>query len=192
MRKNYEIKVPIRNILRAKKIAADYISGKKGARQFSESQKDIYYKVCDRQEFPPDGSKSSACRDRLKLRIIGDKTFCRRGTLIFYDRKEKTGKRVSNYLLAETGNPAELDSIMRKLYNVLVIVDKKREIYTTNNVRIHIDKVRGLGNYLEFEILFNSIREATKTMNELITLFGLEEHTFIKCSYSDLLLKKCF
>ncbi len=183
MRKNYEIKVPIQNILRVKKIAADYIFGKKGARQFCESQKDIYYKVSKTL-------KSSACRGRLKLRIIDDKTFCRRGTLIFYDRKEKTGKRVSNYLLAETGNPAELDSIMRKLYKVLVIVDKKREIYTTNNVRIHIDKVRGLGNYLEFEIIFNSIGEAAKTMNELISLFGLERCLFVKSSYSDLLLKK--
>jgi adenylate cyclase class 2 len=171
MPKNYELKVPIQNILRAKYKARTYISVKKNPRMFSESQKDIYYNVS---------------KGRLKLRIIDGK----RGTLIFYERKEKTGKRISNYLLAETGNPAELDNIMRKLYKVLVIVNKKREIYIANNVRIHVDKVRGLGNYLEFEIIFNSIREAKKTMTELITLFGLKENTFIKSSYSDLLLKE--
>jgi adenylate cyclase, class 2 len=170
-RKNLEIKAPIENLSACRKIAANYCGNKKSALHYFENQEDIYYRVK---------------QGRLKLRIINGKG----GTLIYYNRSNKTKKRVSNYYLSQTSTPGELDATMTGLFGKLVTVKKRREIFISDNVRIHLDSVKGLGKYLEFEVIFNSIDIARKTMKKLINTFGLDEKTFIKYSYSDLLNKK--
>lgn len=170
-RKNLEIKTPVTGISNCRRLALEYIRSDKSAKHFTEKQTDIYYNV-----------KTG----RLKLRIIDGKN----GRLILYRRADRAGRRVSNYYLSETSTPDELDSIMTALYGKKVIVEKKREIFTSGNVRIHIDNVKGLGKYLEFEVIFNSIKTARKTLDELIGHFKLDESAFIRGSYSDLKIKK--
>lgn len=170
-RKNLEIKTPVTGISKYRRLALDYVKSDKHSKHFTEKQTDIYYNV-----------KTG----RLKLRIIDGKN----GRLIFYRRANTQGKRVSNYFLSETSTPKELDSILTALYGKKVIVDKKREIFTSRNVRIHIDDVKGLGKYLEFEVIFNSINTARKTLDKLIGHFKLDESAFIRGSYSDLKIKK--
>ena len=63
-------------------------------------------------------------------------------------------------------------------------------MFIADNIRIHIDKVKGLGNFIEFEVIYNSFESAKKIMDDLINYFELVETGFIKGSYSDLLLKK--
>lgn len=170
-RKNLEIKTPVNDITKCRRLAIEYIRSDQRAKHFTEKQTDIYYNV-----------KTG----RLKLRIIDGKN----GRLIFYRRANTSGKRVSNYYLSETSTPYELDSILTALYGKKVIVEKKREIFASKNVRIHIDNVKGLGKYLEFEVIFNSIKTARKTLDELIGHFKLDESAFIRGSYSDLKIKK--
>jgi adenylate cyclase, class 2 len=170
-RKNLEIKAPVKNLTACRKIAADYCKNDKSVLHYFEGQEDIYYSVK---------------RGRLKLRIINGIS----GTLIYYNRSNKTGTRVSNYYLAQTGTPSEMDAIMTGLFGKLITINKKREIFISDNVRIHLDSVKGLGKYLEFEVIFNSINSAGRAMKKLINTFGLDEETFIKHSYSDLLIKK--
>lgn len=170
MKKNFEIKTKLSNPERIKSLLRIFCKGKKVIRQ-KQTQEDIYYKVS---------------RGRLKLRVIDGRT----GNLIHYFRNNETGKRVSKYTISETNTPKELNSILSSLYGVMVIVKKSREIIILNNVRIHIDNVIGLGNYLEIEIIFKSIKEAEKQMSGLIENLKLDDKKFIKVSYSDLLLKK--
>jgi predicted adenylyl cyclase CyaB len=171
MRQNYEIKAKIFNYDIAKWKAMAFIKKFKDRHHDFQSQRDIYYKIKGK---------------RLKLRIINNEI----GNLILYDRDESSSKRISKYLIADTENPAEMDKILRNFFDVLLVVDKKREIFIAENIRIHLDKVKGLGNFIEFEVIFNSFRKAKKTMNDLIEYFELIEAGFFKSSYSDLLLKK--
>jgi predicted adenylyl cyclase CyaB len=170
MRRNYEIKTRIRNTDQIRKLSESYFRGKKFLR-YTERQEDIYYRVKN---------------GRLKLRIINSSS----GTLIFYKRGNKTGKRISDYLLSPVSEPAELSKILGMLFKETVRVKKKREIFRTDEIRIHIDSVSGLGKYLEFEVIFNSFKKAVVVMKGLIEHFGLDEKNFIKGSYSDLLLNK--
>lgn len=170
-RKNLEIKIQIESIADYRRLARAYSKTAKKNSHFTETQKDIYYNVKE---------------GRLKLRIINGK----KGVLIFYRRSSSAGKRVSNYVLAETAAPTELDSIMKTLHGVKVTVEKKREIFIADNVRIHLDTVKGLGKYLEFEVIFKSIKNARRVLEGLIEHFKLDESAFIKGSYSDLLIKK--
>ncbi len=172
MRKNYELKVKLHNYDVAKWKAESYIHRFKDKHHFFEEQKDIYfYKVNGR---------------RLKLRIINNEC----GNLVYYDRKENRNKRVSRFLLSDTKNPFELDKILRRFFKVQLIVSKKREIFTVKNLRIHLDKIQGVGIFLEFEIMYKSLTDAKTLMKELMKHFNIKRNDFIKESYSDLILKK--
>ena len=169
-KKNYEIKTSIDNYSATKNIVLK-LSGKNKIIRKKEIQKDIYYRI-------PQG--------RLKLRIINNKS----GTLILYNRNESKKLRVSNYILTNTKDFSNLHLTLSKLFPVLVIVEKVREIFLLENIRIHLDKVNNLGEFLEFEVVFNSFDKAKKQMMFLIDYFELNKRKFIKKSYSDLLLLK--
>jgi adenylate cyclase, class 2 len=167
LNKNYEIKCKITNSREVK----NWIAGFNNFTYSIEKQTDIYYKVnCG----------------RLKLRIINDS----KGNLIFYDREEQTGKRVSKYIISETENFKELDSILRKLLRVTIRVHKIREIYVHQNIRVHLDRVKNLGKFIEIEIIYENLQKAKYQMEKIISQLNLKEKDFIKKSYSDLLIYK--
>ncbi|MEZ4689923.1 MAG: class IV adenylate cyclase [Ignavibacteria bacterium] len=164
MKKNLEIKLQLES-------ASQIISIRKSLNNYTrsiEKQTDIYYKVK---------------KGRLKLRIINEKE----GNLILYDRAEKKGKRISHYTISGTKDFRELEYILTRQFDILIKVIKKREIYILNNVRVHLDKVSGLGNFLEIEIIYSDLLKAKKQMAQLTDLLKLDETKFIKNSYSDLL-----
>lgn len=164
MNKNLEIKIKLED-------ASHINSIRNSLKQYSrsvEKQIDVYYKVR---------------KGRLKLRIINDKE----GSLILYKRAEKKGKRISHYIISKTKDFRELDFILSRQFEILVKVIKKREIFVSKNVRVHLDKVSGLGNFLEIEIIYSKLLNAKKQMKELINLLHLDEKKFIKNSYSDML-----
>ena len=167
MKKNLEIKYKFGNL---KEIS--YVTGiLKNYSHTTEIQTDIYYKTN---------------KGRLKLRIINDTE----GSLILYNRAEKKNKRISKYTISKTKDYRELDFILRKQFGLLVTVSKKREVYVYNNVRVHIDTVKGLGKFLEIEIIYDEISKAKNQMKLLISGLKLDENKFIKVSYSDLLINR--
>jgi len=172
LNKNYEIKVGLSN--KEFIFIRNLLLKNKEFSYTEETQKDIYYKV-----------KTG----RLKLRIINEV----KSNLIFYERKELIKKRVSNYLISANSDKneiTELDKILRKQFEVLVTVDKRREIFIRENIRVHIDTVKSLGNFLEIEIIFTSLIKAKEQMKEITEFLKLKEKEFIKVSYSDILINK--
>ena len=132
-------------------------------------QKDVYYKT-----------KSGL----LKLRIEG-KSF----TLIKYLRDEK-GKRWSNYELLDLRgkNP---EKYLESILNIEDVVEKKRKLYLYNNTRVHLDEVKGLGNFLELETLLVAGKsDATRRFDFVKQMLGIENHEQIRKSYRNLILKK--
>lgn len=169
MKKNFEIKCPL-SFAEYKTVRRKIIQSNKFD-SFKEFQKDIYFKV-----------KTG----RLKLRIISGKS----ADLIFYNRKEQNRKRVSNYVISKTADSRELEVILNKQFERSAIVIKNREIFTNENVRIHLDNVKGLGTFLEIEVIFTDFRKAKNEMKSLIEYLNLREENFIKTSYSDFLINK--
>ena len=167
MLKNFEIKCRISNLSAIK----EKLSSDRNYKYSVEKQRDIYYNV-----------KSG----RLKLRIINEKN----SDLIYYNRKEKNSERVSNFVISSTLNFRELNFIMTEQFKVMVIVNKKREIFVKDNIRIHLDTVNKLGKFLEIEIMFKDLNKAKKLMEELKEMLNLNSKDFIKSSYSDLLINK--
>ena len=70
------------------------------------------------------------------------------------------------------------------------IVRKRREIYLWKNVRIHLDEVEGLGEFIEFEAVLTSTdaeAEARADLEMLGARFRLDLAQLLGPSYSDLL-----
>ena len=71
-----------------------------------------------------------------------------------------------------------------------ITVSKRRELYVFESVRIHLDDVRELGWYFEFEIVLDEGMEpgrADRNAQELRATFGPALGEAIRVSYSDLL-----
>ena len=66
---------------------------------------------------------------------------------------------------------------------------KVRHIFIKNNIRIHLDRVKKLGDFIEIEIIYKEIKSAKKQMKELIEFLELNKNDYIKHSYSDMLIK---
>lgn len=115
--------------------------------------------------------------------------------LIFYRRQNAAVVRPSRVLLCEFTDPAQVRALRKVLASALgiaAVVDKVREIYFVDNVKIHLDRVRRLGNFLEVEALVEngSLRHARKQAGQMKEMFGVLPEDILPHSYSDLVLER--
>jgi len=122
---------------------------------------------------------------KLKLReISGEKS-----ELIYYDRQGEE-KWQSDYLIADITDTRNLKKILEMLFDVLVVVKKRRTLYLLENARIHIDDVERLGSFIEFEVVIGESEEqAARLLKRLKDHFSVPEDSIFKKSYSDLLIE---
>ncbi len=116
--------------------------------------------------------------------------------LVYYEREEKSGPKQSNVLMESLSPDSSMRELLSKALGVLVAVVKKREIYFIDNVKFHIDDVKGLGTFVEIEAIDSDGSIGKKTLlkqcREYLRLFRIPEKDLVSVSYSDLLLKKQF
>ena len=113
--------------------------------------------------------------------------------LVYYKRENKEGPKQSNVIEFKFNSKLPIKEILTKSLGVLVIVDKKRDIYYINNVKFHLDIIKNLGKFFEIEALDNrrniSKKKLLKQCNFFLDLFNIPKSDLISVSYSDLLLK---
>jgi len=114
--------------------------------------------------------------------------------LIHYNRPDKAGPKPSTVSLYKISSDAELKGLLSAALEVLVVVDKQREIYFIDNIKFHIDKVKDLGDYIEIEAIDKdgTIGEEKlhKQCRRFMDLFHITEADLVQSSYSDLLLEQ--
>jgi len=127
-------------------------------------------------------------KGRLKLREGNIENY-----LIFYERENKKGPKQSKVNLFKNKPGSSLKEILSKSLGILVIVDKKREIYFIKNVKFHIDTVKNMGTFMEIEAID---KDGTIGKNKLqkqcqyyLDLFGVTKDNLLSTSYSDILNK---
>ncbi len=132
------------------------------------NQKDVYYE---------------AKKGLLKLRTENG-----RDSLIKYLRDEKSKERVSNYdVLKISDNSAE--EFFNDIFMIKAVVEKKRILYLYKNTRIHFDKIKELGNFIELEsVVVKDKKSALKEFDEVVKLLGLDIRKQLRKSNLDLIL----
>jgi adenylate cyclase class IV len=75
-----------------------------------------------------------------------------------------------------------------------VVIDKKRAIYFIDNVKFHVDNVKGLGSFMEIEAIDRTDTLPLEKLHEqcwfFMDLLEIADADLIDVSYSDLLLAK--
>lgn len=126
---------------------------------------------------------------RLKLRQFADGT----GELIFYRRADQQGPKESFFLISRTQDATTLRDVLSHAYGLAGRVVKHRTLYLAGRTRIHVDRVAGLGDFLELEVVLAE-GEATDTgvreAHEIMAGLGVEPSQLIEGAYLDLLARQ--
>ena len=124
---------------------------------------------------------------RLKLRE-GDIE----NSLIYYNRPDDAGPKRSDVQLYKTQKESGLKDVLMSFLDEFVVVDKHREIYFIDNVKFHIDRVEGLGSFVEIEAIGNdgSIGEESlrRQCDHFLEMLAIPESDLLTDSYSDMLV----
>jgi adenylate cyclase, class 2 len=124
-------------------------------------------------------------RGRLKLREEPDAA-----TLIAYERPDLAGTKESRYRLVDVPEPAELREALASVLGITVVVTKSRRLFIHEGVRIHLDRVEGLGDFIEFEgvvVEGEDPARFTSLLDGLRGSLGIRDEDLLRESYSDLL-----
>ena len=109
---------------------------------------------------------------RLKLRAFSATS----GELIFYRRPDQQGPKESFYLRSPTREPDTLRESLTLAYGEAGRVRKHRTLFLAGRTRIHLDRVEGLGDFLELEVVLreNEASDAgVREAHELMAALGL-------------------
>ena len=123
---------------------------------------------------------------RLKLRSGADNA----GELIYYRRDNRRSPRESFYLRSPTTAPEALRSLLTEALGQVGRVEKLRTLFLRGRTRIHLDKVTGLGHFLELEVVLPEDEPSAAGIgeaNELLKQLGVDSSQLIEGSYLDLL-----
>jgi len=123
---------------------------------------------------------------RLKLRILGPE----HGELIFYQRPDHEGPKTSHYSLAPTSDPTGLRHVLAAAYGEKAVVRKTRHLFLVGRTRIHLDRVEGLGDFLELEVVLaeeDSIEGGEAEAHRLMEPLGVLSEDLVPDAYVDLL-----
>jgi predicted adenylyl cyclase CyaB len=126
---------------------------------------------------------------RLKLR----KFSANKGELIFYRRPDDSGPKESFYIVSPVTSPDTLRQALSLAYGECGRVIKHRTLYLVGRTRIHLDKVDGLGEFLELEVVLaedESVNAGAAVAHALLFNLNIAPDQLIDCAYVDLLQKQ--
>ena len=137
-------------------------------------------------EIPQDDTFFTCANGRLKLRVHADG----HGELIFYRRPDAEGPKVSFYVLSPTESPDTLREALTLANGQEGRVVKHRTLYRVGRSRVHLDRVQGLGDFMELEVVLadgeppeDGVREA----HDLMARLQVPADSLVEGAYHDLL-----
>ena len=114
-------------------------------------------------------------------------------SLIFYRRANQAGPKdssVSLTRLESTDLATSLADTLDRALGTWVKVDKTREIYFIDNVKFHLDRVEGLGHFVEIEAIGDRADQREELLGQCkryMELLGVRQEDLVTNSYSDML-----
>ena len=111
--------------------------------------------------------------------------------LIQYQRADAAEARESRYRIAPVQDGEALREALDAALGTLVVVDKERRLLLWEGVRIHLDRVEGLGSFLELEGVApagSDLELERARVARLSDALGLDDTRILSDSYSDRLL----
>jgi homotetrameric cytidine deaminase len=140
----------------------------------------------DRGELRQRDTYFAAPRGRLKLREQEPGG----AELIAYERPDAPEARESRYRIAPVREPQALREALDAALGTVVVVDKRRRLFVWDGVRIHLDRVEGLGAFVELEGVAADDSDLAREAEQVARLrveLDIGDAAIEAASYSDLL-----
>jgi len=121
---------------------------------------------------------------KLKLREEGS-----RALLIHYGRHAVNSLQLSNYEFVELVDGENTRSILGAALGVIAEVRKNRTLLMRANVRLHLDRVDGLGEFGEIEAVLadgDDAEDSRATVDETLAALRVSRGDLIDISYFEL------
>ena len=135
-------------------------------------QSDLYFKV-------PEG--------RLKFREVENNGNVE---LIYYERENIAGPKSDDAFILKVQEPEDLKKILKKILIPLIVIEKVRKIYQYQGTQIHLDTVKKLGKFIEFERQTADdpkiIEKDQQILEKLMEKLEINPSNLETLSYSDL------
>jgi predicted adenylyl cyclase CyaB len=138
-------------------------------------------------EIAQDDTFFSCPAGRLKLRAFSNEA----GELIFYRRVNQAGPKESFYIRSPTSAPESLRESLSLAYGQIGRIRKYRTLYLVGRTRVHLDRVEGLGHFLELEVMLVDDEPAelgVREAHDLMERLGIQPEQLIEGAYLDLML----
>jgi adenylate cyclase class IV len=123
---------------------------------------------------------------RLKLGAFSSE----KGEPIFYGRADQKGPKESFYLVSPTNSLDTPREALSLAYGQTGRVRKQRTLFLQGRTRIHLDRVVGLGDFLELEVMLTNDETAAAgetVARDLMEKLGIHPNQLIQGAYVDLL-----
>ena len=133
-----------------------------------------------------DDSFFSVPHGRLKLREFADGS----AELIHYQRADSAAARASDYVRVPVADAAALREALARACGQAGRVRKRRWLLLAGQTRIHLDRVDGLGDFMELEVVLRddqSDAEGAAVAEGLMQALGLTGAERLAGAYLDLL-----
>ena len=140
----------------------------------------------DPQLIEQDDSFFHVPQGRLKLRQFADGS----AELIHYHRADSALAKASDYVRAPAPDPAALREALARACGLQGRVRKQRWLLLAGQTRIHLDRVEGLGDFMELEVVLRpgqSDAEGAAVAERLMDALGLGLAHRLAGSYMDLM-----
>ena len=124
---------------------------------------------------------------RLKLREVKESTTAE---LIYYERENIAGPKQDEAFLLRVQEADDFKIVLKRILKQSITIEKQREIYMYKGTQIHLDTVKGLGKFIEFERQTSdkpeTVKEDRKVLEELRKQLNISPESLETLSYSDL------
>ena len=123
---------------------------------------------------------------RMKLRTFS----ADKAELIFYQRPNQAGPKESVYSISPITSPDKTREVLSQAYGQTGRVRKHRTLFIIGRTRVHLDRVEGLGEFMELEVVLaenESTESGVIAANELLHKLGISPDALIEEAYVDLL-----
>ncbi len=133
-----------------------------------------------------DDSFFAVAQGRLKLRRFADGS----AELIHYHRPDTVDAKASDYVRVAVPDPDALALALTRANGLLGRVRKQRWLLLAGQTRIHLDRVQGLGDFIELEVVLRdgqSDAEGVAIAKALMAALGLADAPRLAGAYLDLL-----
>jgi predicted adenylyl cyclase CyaB len=161
-----------------KAYAKDYEALRERAAALSD-QAPLSYRQLDSFYHVPHG--------RLKLRRFDDGS---RAELIHYQRDDTDGPKVSFYMRSPVSDADATHAVLSAALGTRGNVSKERLVYLVGRTRIQLDRVDGLGDFIEIEVVLGEEDEEAQGEAEAhrwLEKLGVSSDDYVPGAYIDLL-----